>query len=61
VTICAAGAPPFVSSVTFVTVSSVRPLNCVTLPVASTVSPMANGPALSDVLKRSMPAAPSWM
>ena len=46
VTTCGAGAVPVPRNDTLVTVSSVRPLNCVTVPVASTLSPMLNGPGV---------------
>ena len=49
------------SETTLVAVISVRPLNCVIAPIASTLSPIANGPKLADVLNTSMPPVASWM
>jgi hypothetical protein len=58
---CGAGGVAEPVGVTPVTCSSVRPLNCVIDPTASTVVPMPNDPKLVDVAKMSMPPVASWM
>ena len=58
---CGAGGVAEPVGVTLVTCNSVRPLNCVTDPTASTVVPMPNDPKIVALAKMSMPPVASWM
>ena len=57
---CGAGGVVDPVGVMLLTLSSVRPLNCDTVPIASSAVPTPKEPKFVELAKRSMPPVASW-